>query len=506
MSASRTLPQSPVVSQIPRHGTLTISGFSLKIRQVCNHLYIEDGVGMKRRAFRLPRVGSRLKRLVCLSDHGYVSLSALAWLNDIGASFMFLDRRGRVRFMTGPSASTDSNIRRAQAQAANTGVGLEICRTLIDAKLLGQERVVREQLNDPTTANVIANFRNRLEKAETIEQIRLLEAHSAVAYFGALRGVPVLWSKADRRKIPSRWLTVGARQSPLSGGPRLAVTPVLAIINYCSAILESETRIAVNSLGLLPDLGLGLHTDAPHRESLLYDVLEPARPDLEGWVISWVTEEPLCRADFFETSTGCVRLKSDFCARLSEIAPTLGRLVSPWAEYVQSALWQSTSRSKFAWQRTPATRLTQQHRREARGQAPFPAVEMPKPARVCRGCGSPIQPGRRYCVRCAKQETRKNFKAGRKAAQNSEHLAKRSATMRTHKIAIDNWTAADLPPWLTRDAYINRIVPALAHVPLSRIRSTLGISEPYARWIKNGKRIPHAHFWASLARLTGITA
>jgi len=91
-------------------------------------------------------------------------------------------------------------------------------------------------------------------------------------------------------------------------------------------------------------------------------------------------------------------------------------------------------------------------------------------------------------------------------AQRTEYLAKRSVTMQAHKAAIDNWNPSDLPLGLDRDAYLNRIVPGLAHVTLSRISSTLGISEPYARWIKNGKRICHPRHWPALARLAHIVS
>jgi len=505
MAAADNLPQSPAIRQISKHGVLTISGFGLKIRQDCNHLCIEDGVGMKRRTFRLPRVGSRLKRLVCISDDGYVSLSALSWLSDIDASFILLDRRGKVRFMTGPSASTDSKIRRIQALAASSVVGLEICRTLIDAKLQGQERVIREQFDEPTTADAIARFREKLSSAENVETVRNLEAHAAISYFSALSDVEVLWSKADRRKIPAQWLTVGARQSPLSGGPRSAVTPFHAILNFCAALLESSTRLAVSALGLLPDLGLGLHTDTPRRDSLVFDVLEPVRPDLESWLLRWVTNEPLRRADFFETSTGCVRLKSDFCARMSEIAPTLEKLISPWAEYVQSTLWQSTSGAKSAWQRIPATRLTQHHRREARGQPSFREIEMPKLAHVCRDCCSLIRGNRKLCLNCAKRAMRKTFRIGRKQAQQPEYLAKRADTMRAHKQAIRGWDPSGLPTWLTRDVYVKQIQPALASVPKLQIRSVLGVSEPYSSDIRAGKRIPHSRHWQALGRLVGMS-
>ena len=59
------------------------------------HLEIEDGVGMDRHYVRLPRVGYKLKRLVCIGSDGLVSLAALKWLAAQEASFVLLERNGR---------------------------------------------------------------------------------------------------------------------------------------------------------------------------------------------------------------------------------------------------------------------------------------------------------------------------------------------------------------------------------------------------------------------------
>jgi hypothetical protein len=91
-------------------------------------------------------------------------------------------------------------------------------------------------------------------------------------------------------------------------------------------------------------------------------------------------------------------------------------------------------------------------------------------------------------------------------ALQSESLAKRSATQRQHKQAIHDWKTSDLPAWLTRDVYVNQIQPALAAVTKSRIRSALGVSEPYASGIRAGKRIPHPRHWQTLAQLGGVSA
>jgi hypothetical protein len=190
----------------------------------------------------------------------------------------------------------------------------------------------------------------------------------------------VLWPTADLQRIPDHWRTVASRHSPLSGGPRLALTPVHAILNYCFALLESETRLAIAALGLDPGLGLGLHADTPNRDSLAFDVLEPVRPEIEEWVLSWITREPLRRSDFFETTSGNCRLMSHLCAKLSKTAPTWGKLVAPWAEYVARTLWAAASPSKG--ERKLSTPLTQQHRRIAKGRPAFVEVKAPRPDRL----------------------------------------------------------------------------------------------------------------------------
>jgi CRISPR/Cas system-associated endonuclease Cas1 len=70
----------------------------------------------------------------------------------------------------------------AQALALKNGVGLEISRALIHAKLEGQERLVRERLKDSGSADVIAGLWAKLAGADRVEVIRVLEAHAAIAY------------------------------------------------------------------------------------------------------------------------------------------------------------------------------------------------------------------------------------------------------------------------------------------------------------------------------------
>ena len=501
----RQLPQSH--NSVPRHGVLTLVGYGIQVRVDRGHLVVHDGIGAERQHYRLSRIGHRLKRLVVVGSDGQISLTALRWLRDQDIAFSFLERNGKVLCVTGPVGSSDAKLRRAQAFAISNGVGLEICRRLIDAKLQGQEQVLRERLDRGATADSIALFRNKLDSAESFDALRILESNAAAAYFREWRDLPVSWPKADLPKIPEHWRFVGSRQSPLSGGPRLAVTPVHAILNYCSALLEAETRLAISSLGMDAGLGLGLHTDTANRDSLVFDVLEPIRPRVEAWLLDWIAKEPLRRADFFETSSGNCRLMSQMCTYLGATAPEWGKLIAPWAEFVAQTLWARVT-SGHIRDSILATRLTQQRRTETKGKVWMAAPEPPKAEHFCRGCGMKIATGRLNCANCAIEGATERLvvaaKLGRVAAQKPEARAKHVASRKRHAQAESAWDASMQPGWLTSEVFSQQVQPLLANTPTSAIRSRIGVSRWYAGRIREGYR-PHPRHWRALAQLVGVS-
>jgi CRISPR-associated endonuclease Cas1 len=508
MAATKTVPQlAQSHNSVPRHGILTLVGYGIQVRVDRGHLVVEDGIGGERYHYRLPRVGHGLKRLVVIGSDGLVSLAALRWLESQGAAFVMLERNGKTVCVAGPVGSSDAKLRRAQALAISNGFGLEICRRLTDAKLRGQEQVIRERLNRQPASDSIARFRDQLNSAESFDAIRNLEANAASVYFGEWWDLPVTWPKADLQKIPEHWRFVGSRQSPLTGGPRLAVTPAHAILNYCFALLQAETRLALSALGLDPGLGVGLHTDTANRDSLALDVLEPVRPQVETWFLGWVASEPLRRADFFETATGNCRLMSQICTKLSETVSVWGKLVAPWAEYVARTL--STAKPGRTSNSVPPTRLTQQRRSEAKGKVWMAAVEPPKADHFCRGCGTKIATGRLNCANCAVGGATERLaiaaKLGRVAAQRPEARAKHVASRQRHAQACSAWDASRQPPWLTSEAFSQQIQPLLANIPTSAISSRIGVSRWYAGKIRQGYR-PHPRHWQALAELVGVSA
>ena len=120
---------------------------------------------------------------------------------------------------------------------------------------------------------------------------------------------------------------------------------------------------------------------------------------------------------------------ASFAVRLAETAPTWGRAVAPIAEWVATELWSTTS--KRARPRLPATRLTQNHKREAKSvSADIPACTPPRPMRICRGCGASVKRDRDYCAACglvlSTDKILEVSQAGRLAAQSPQAQASRA--------------------------------------------------------------------------------
>jgi len=503
MAATKTVYQvQQSNNSLPRHGVLTVYGYGIQVRVDRGHLLVEDGIGAERRQSRFPRVGHGLRRLVVIGSDGIVSLTALRCLADQDAAFVMLDRDGSVLATTGPVRPSDSKLRRAQALAAQTGVDVTIAREMISRKLAGQERVAGEKLHDNAAAQEIAGYRLALAETDTVDAIRSLESQGAAAYWAAWREVQVLFPTKDLPRVPKHWCTFGTRKSLLSGSPRLATNPANAMLNYLYALLESEARLAAAALGLDPGLGV-IHVDTPARDSLACDLMEAIRPHVDAYVLDWILSQPLRREWFFEQRDGNCRLMASLAILLTETTRVWARAVGPVAEWVTRQLW--STRQKRTQSILPPTRLTQTHRREAKGIGSAPTAPAgPRVENLCRGCGKTIRDGRHYCANCAVASATERLvnaaRLGRVASRSPEARAKHAESERRHANACSSWDASSQPAWLTTEVFSKKIQPLLALVSTSAIRSRIGVSRWYASRIRRGYR-PHPRHWKVLAEL-----
>jgi CRISPR-associated endonuclease Cas1 len=486
-------------------GVVVLVGYGINVRVDRGHLILEDGISNDRREGRFPRVHHGLRRVIVIGSDGMVSLAALRWLADQNIAFAMLERDGSVLLSTGPVAASDTRLRRAQACAVHSPAAVDIVRHLVGLKLSGQEALVREKLGNGTAADLIARSRAQLDKADSIDDLRMYEGHGGSAYWTAWQNVEIRFPKSDLARVPEHWKTFGTRRSPISGTSRRPPNPVNAILNYLYTLLESETRLAITALGLDPGFGL-LHVDHATRDSLVYDLMEPVRPKIDSYVLDWITSTPLKRSWFFEQRDGTCRLMADLTSQLADTASTWSREVAPLVEWFAHTL--ASTAFEDGRVRAPGTRLTQRKRYEGqRASVPLPKTAQ-KQNGVCGNCGCSVSPGIGHCEECGKilagRRLAKASQSGRVAALKPEALAKRSNKMLVHQNARRAWKPSDLPTWLNDEVYVAKIQPLLANTCRAAIQSALGVCQRYAYEIASGERIPHRRHWAKLAELVGF--
>jgi hypothetical protein len=234
--------------------------------------------------------------------------------------------------------------------------------------------------------------------------------------------------------------------------------------------------------------------------------MEVVRPQVDAFLLDWITRETLRREWFLEQRDGNCRLMAQLAIKLSATAPTWGRAVAPLAEWVAATLW--SGRRKPSKAASLPTRLTQRHKREARGASPLPsAIPLPRRDNLCRGCGKTIRNGSNNCAGCAIGGATERLvsaaRLGREAARKPEARAKHVASRQRHAQACADWEASKQPLWLTSEMFSQRIQPLLAKIPTAAIRSRIGVSRWYAGKIRQGY-CPHPRHWVALASLVGF--
>jgi CRISPR-associated protein Cas1 len=505
-----TLAKEGVAPVVVRDGVLVLSGYGLRVAVERGHLAVADGIGSDRRAGLLARATCGLRRLVVLGHAGTVSLEALRWLHDLGAAFAQLDADGRVVACFAPSGLDDPRLRRAQALAPTTGVGIALARELLVAKLRGQAallpRLPGGEIARPAVDQALAD----LEQAGTTEQLRQAEAAGAKAYWAAWTGLPVAFARKDAGKVPAHWLAFGARSSPLTGSPRTAADPANALLNYLYALLEAEARVACLALGLDPGLGV-LHADLKARDSLALDLMEVARPAVDAYVLDLLDSRVLSRDDVFETRQRGCRLLPPLTERLAETTGAWAKAVGPWAERAAKLLLAGTDAANASALPTP---LTGANRRAGQGrQTKDATVWAPKPPAACRGCGLVLEDdGRRWCDACliehrAEEAVRipavgqaalaERRAAGADPAHGGAAAAMRGTRNAAHQQANAAFDA-DQEDELDPEAFRRDILPLLRDAPTAAIVAATGLSQPYCNMIKRGSYVPHPRHWTAL--------
>ncbi len=499
-----------------RHGVLILDGYGLRVSVERGHLAVSDGIGDSRRRERFSKASCGLRRLVLLGHSGYITLEAIRWIHDVGAAVMQIDADGHVILASGPAGTTDARLLRAQVTASQNGTGLRIVRDLVREKLRGQAVGLDRLPGAQKAAREIREIdKTNLDHGATMEQLRVLESQAAAAYWKSWEAVPVRFARRDAQRVPDAWVRFGFRHSRLTGSPRNAISPGNAILNYLYAVLETETRIATQVMGLAPQVAL-LHADQRSRDSLVFDLMEPVRPHVDAFLLDLLQSRVFAKSDFAETRQGVCRVLPPLTHMLMETAPRWGQAIAPVVERAVQTLAKGVGRTQHTQALLP-TPLTQSNRSAGRDglrrhprQTVAPAAAMPP---ACRNCGVLLERAdRMFCDECLPEQygesRRKALAAGRQVlahlryqgqdpAHGSQAAQKRGKHVAQQLQARAAWSGVHHPEPSVQ-TFRREILPRLRDVPLGAIARVTGLSLGYCSFIRRGKRIPHPRHWEML--------
>ncbi|MGI8824131.1 MAG: CRISPR-associated endonuclease Cas1 [Chloroflexota bacterium] len=295
---------------------LVLNGHGVQIRIQNGALVVRNGFthypqrNDEQRFF--PGARNLPSRIIALDNDGSITFDVIQWLGRNKVPLIALTWQGDVVSVIGGDGTPyDADLRRAQHEAITNGVGLQLSTQLIADKISGCRESLLTLWQTPARDAGIVRQSQCLRELEagptTYEHIRLIEARAALAYFTAWQEQPIRWKGIGRKPIPAEWHRIGLRQGLLGASNRYASHPVNAMLNYGYALLETQVRIQTVAHGLDPTIGY-LHANHPGRLALVYDLMEPLRPEVDRYVLEVVREHTFAPNDFLITARGMVRL------------------------------------------------------------------------------------------------------------------------------------------------------------------------------------------------------
>ena len=473
-------------------------------------LRIEDGVGSNRRIRTWPRAGGGLKRLVVGAESGMLTIDAIRWCQAIGVALLVIDQDGNVVLAPGIYAHADARLRRVQATAPE-GLALSIAIGLIAPKILGQAGVSASRLGRSNVAEELQDLAASLDGCSTVDEVRQIESAGAVRYFAAWidnRAAVPRFTKTDAGRVPPHWCTYAGRRSLLSGkshSNRKAERPVNVTLNAMYKFAEIEARLACIAVGLDPGFGI-LHLDAAGRDSLVFDLMEPIRPEVDRFVLDLMAEATFSRKDFVERTDGSIKIGPALMQRLAGTMPQWAKAIAPYAERVAHELGQAVvgkwePRTPLTGRKAKASAAVVKARkadvvaralRANAARAENRAGELAAFAQ-CVDCGGPLaRPQHVRCSICWEKQP----------GQTREVRQRRGRAISEARTAQEQWKRDKPGAILNKDDFRRRVLPGLAAVSLATIMAATGCTKSTAWSYRSGRTTPHPMNWDILANLS----
>jgi CRISPR-associated protein Cas1 len=289
--------------------SLYLSGFGVSLRVDGARLVVKDGflepdTSQHEYEFQPRRMPH--DSVIIDGQTGSISLTAIKWLMRHGVPLFILDYNGTLLSSTLPREPVNGPLKIAQTQTyQDPSKRLNIAKKLIEAK--SQRTVdVLEWLTPryPSCKAITARIEQetkRIPECGNLLRLMQVEGHIANLYWQQLQTI-----------LPKK---LGFRSRMHESHQMNASDPVNVLLNYGYAILESECRKALNSVGLEPTVGF-LHEAKQTRYALVYDLMEPYRWLVDTTVIECLEYERFSKQDFYRLDNYVLRLRAEAVKKL----------------------------------------------------------------------------------------------------------------------------------------------------------------------------------------------
>ena len=384
----------------PKQDCLVLSGYGLSLKVDSGKLIIDDGFineGKQRRTV-LSRGINHVERIVILGHSGNFSLDAIRWLMDAQITTTIIDNDGEITTSFDPSNRSCSALKKAQALAHHTGADKTIAEYLITKKIEGQIAALRyiiktyensdlhreKSKKTIETISFIDNSKRGLREISDVEDALLFEGSVAYMYWRMWEGIPLKWFKSAVQRAPEHWQCIQNRTSGKYGEARHATDPVNAMLNFCYSILEAKTKTACIKVGLDINFGI-IHANRDNRAAFVYDIMEPVRPIVDGFVLEVALSHKFKSKELHETREGVCRLDPDLMNLLITNYPDVDKLLNETLIEVK--------------------RILQKQNKGAKDSAPLlyhtkRVLKKDKKELYCIHCGAKIETqGKKFCSR-----------------------------------------------------------------------------------------------------------
>ncbi len=306
-----------------RNQTIIVGGHGAAMKTANDALLVKEGVTHHPQVpvtHTLYRGQHDVQKIILLSHSGYITVQAMAWCKDEDICILVLSEDGSTLSSVTPDRCPDILLRRAQYTVTPEDKA-ELACAILEKKLAGQLETLRSSglPNAQAACLVLHDLLSWLRMEQKpiwlreINRLRLLEAQAARAYFAAWQGLPLTWEKKAEKRVYPHWKMVRNRLSPVgrADSARHAVDPANAILNYAYACLEGQCRHALLAAGFDVAVGI-LHADKEGRDSLVYDLMECFRPQVDAACLSFLRSITFKAGDVTPVADGSCRLHPQF--------------------------------------------------------------------------------------------------------------------------------------------------------------------------------------------------